>query len=889
MGLVNLGGNGMVGILKKQGLSWLRPVDALELLTLGSLESVSLASLTDTPVLSEDSTIGASVIALAKPLRTIRSSLEPEIAAAFHLDLLHRHSPDQVASGVAMSLLTGGGDSDGISGPLALRLGQQLSSVSGIVGGIKAYLRALQLDHGNPDALSIDITINGNKLNQAIPGWLNGYMNGRLGAAIIAAVVNQLASNRLDICRDLLLLQHISLQLGQICRLQPSDAGKIRSTIIPQTNLLTQAYYALMKLAISPTSKTPPSTLEASRRQLAVLSLGDLASISTTTENTATTLELFIKASGGQHALALVSSALDVTNSSAWSDLLMPLATIIAQLAWPCSRCLLLVEFLVWGGQHCTAQEYIRLLQPWCEWNSCSRKFLLAVSFLNQGEARKASKLFLSAAEGVATEEFLGIRVAGVDLDNSPDEAKIQYFLRVIRLLEQSGHIDLALNIAQAGVTHAPPGDPGLAALYSVSFKYHLELGHHTEAFTALLACPDHYRRRNCLRQLIVTLYDRKCLSTLVNYQYGSLENEVVTILENRARSADILVNNYYNLLYSFHVKKHNFKKAASVMYECALRLNVEGMGEAGLKQQAKCYLTCLNCLGHIPKDHAWILKPVAKSLSFNGLNEDGIQYPGEKSPSPKRNSEGVSVPSRSKKVQVELLELNDIEREYQLVHARLKLFKMHPESSQSPGGPMSPADTISMLTHGKLFTDAVRLSKLYKLPITPILEGLTTVCCEADSSKDKLSQWTWLSENGMQRDSGENSGWWSLLRQILEEEEIGKQSHLHQAIAKTILKRSASLPAWLVCSYKKKNCGELLQLLVNFGLLENSVQIACDYLDAVLGRGTEEFGLPNAIHVSAPQVWVPYTALDHLKLELADLKQDPLYDKVSYFYFSFL
>lgn len=48
-------------------------------------------------------------------------------------------------------------------------------------------------------------------------------------------------------------------------------------------------------------------------------------------------------------------------------------------------------------------------------------------------------------------------------------------------------------------------------------------------------------------------------------------------------------------------------------MYECALRLNKEGLGERGLHQQAKCFLTCINCLRHIPSDQAWIIKPISR------------------------------------------------------------------------------------------------------------------------------------------------------------------------------------------------------------------------------------------------------------------------------------
>ena len=246
--------------------------------------------------------------------------------------------------------------------------------------------------------------------------------------------------------------------------------------------------------------------------------------------------------------------------------------------------------------------------------------------------------------------------------------------------------------------------DPACSALYSVVFKHHLELGHHDEAFTAMLACPDDHRRRNCLRQLIVSLHERKCLNLLVNYQYGHLEPEVINILENRARSADILVNNYYDLLFAFHVKKHNFKKAACVMYECAMRLNVEGMGELGLRHQAKCYLACLNCLRHIQPDQAWIVKPLPSTVQ-DTTDENVLGF----GVSPKRSSDGavLAAPMARRRPQVHVLEVTDLEREYQVVHARLKLFKMKQQQAlqhnNTGGAPMSPADTISLLTHTKL------------------------------------------------------------------------------------------------------------------------------------------------------------------------------------------
>nr|XP_045619650.1 nuclear pore complex protein Nup160-like isoform X1 [Procambarus clarkii] len=872
VGIVGVGSDRLVGVVRKQVVSWVRPMDALEVLALASLNSLNASSLEG--VLSEDSVVTAAVVALAKPLRSVKEMIPLEVASAFILDLHHLQSPDQVGASITASLLAE-------SALPSKELGQQLASVSGLVAGLWAYLHALQLDMGMPDALTLE---NGIKSS---PGSLSGALSGRTGAAIVSAVVAQVAKVRLELCRDLLLLQQMALHLGHKCRLTSDAAAQLRSTLLPKTALLTQAYFALLHVSTAPAIQPSQATLEAGKRQLAALSLGNgpgVVSALPVPGHPATVLELFFLSSGGDQARALVGPSLDDGSaegcfSGGWAELLMPLTMTVAQLAWPISRCLVLVEWLVWGGQHGAVQEYVRLLQPWCEWNSCSRKFLLGVALLNQGEATKAARLLLAAMEGVITEDFLGMKVANGGPETPSDQLRVMYCLRVIRLLEQSGQPALALQVAQEGVTMASTDQASMSALYSVVFKHHLELHHHDEAFTALLACPDQHRRRNCLRQLIVSLHDRKCLTTLVSYQYGSLESDVITILENRARSADILINNYYDLLYAFHISKHNYKKAACVMYECALRLNIEGVGEKGLRQQAKCYLACLNCLRHIPPEQAWILKPLPKPT--HDQIEDEHESPVTDGVSPKRNSDGASVapPVSRRRPQVKVLELMHIEREYELVHARLKMVKTQPDIPSS-GGPLSAADTISLLTHGRLFREAVRLARLFEHPVAPVLKGLAHACLHPHVPRNAVGNSQ--EENGIVRESNECEKWWCLLKELLEEEERANQSVLHHAVASVLLQNTAALPSWLVNSYKIRNCGELLQLYVSHGLLEEAVKTACQYIDGVLGHGTKQVGLSSGLHAASPPVWLPYTALDKLLLEMREVQQSKYFSKLS-------
>lgn len=62
----------------------------------------------------------------------------------------------------------------------------------------------------------------------------------------------------------------------------------------------------------------------------------------------------------------------------------------------------------------------------------------------------------------------------------------------------------------------------------------------------------------------------------------------------------------------------------------------------------------------------------------------------------------------------------------------------------------MSPTDTVSLLNHGRLFRDAIKISRLFDLCFEPVFASLTLTCIEADKSDDKTVHWNWLVENGV-------------------------------------------------------------------------------------------------------------------------------------------
>ena len=386
-------------------------------------------------------------------------------------------------------------------------------------------------------------------------------------------------------------------------------------------------------------------------------------------------------------------------------------------------------------------QQYCRALATWCDWHCTARQFLLATSLLNSQEQEKAADLFLSAAGGVPGDVFLTDHLLNLSGETSED-LSVSYYLRVIALLEQFSCPDLVITIAETGLAVAPQNHPERATLAYILFSYHLKLGHNDDAYDAMVSNPDKMRRKDSLRQFLVTLFDRGELAVLSGYPYIDMLDDVENIIESRARSADLSVNNYYDFLYSFHIAKENYRKAAHVMYECGSRLGLELNNLQGLKKQAQSYLACINSLRLVNKKYQWIVKP-GHGMMANGK-------------SPKRSHEGEERELTGNS-SIEVIELEDIEKELILTQARLKLCGSGDNMSSLPLTPgLTPAETVALLTVSNLYMDAVNICQIYGLPATvlvSVVQGLAVKCAKLSQTTggrggDIAGAWSWMADN---------------------------------------------------------------------------------------------------------------------------------------------
>ncbi|KAF3422683.1 hypothetical protein E2986_06785 [Frieseomelitta varia] len=854
-----------VVLLKKSCFSLLRPMEALEYLMFCNEKSYTSRFKT-TPVLSQDEDICQDLITLMSALVLLEEQLSEETKTTIKRELYHLKSPDIIIDDLLSKLMLE--SEEPISNFIMHHPScHRLSNVRDISSAMAMLLETLTYDLGQPNKLDLNDDHDASKLLVNI----NHFFGSHLGISGISKSVAQITQLRFAICRNLSILQQMILLRPEL--FDSRSLHSIKSSLAPKTVVLMQAYYVVTWICESTALPMPvQSLLDSSVQRLTLLKLVDSrANIGFKQHRSLSLLELFIQSSGAKHAHNLMAHTnLNATTLIPWHYGMLTHITFIAQLIWPRSGNFIFPEWLLSSCQFLLVQEYVRLLNTWCEWNSASRKFILAVALLEMGEAQKACDHFLRASRGILTDEFLtdALLESSILSENS---SLVQYYLKVIKLFEEHNASDCIIELAETAILMADKDDPNLPTLHSIVFMQHLNLGHHIKAYNCLNSNPDVARRVDCLRQLVVTLFERKKLIDLISFPYVDMYEDLERIVEGRARSVDLMENNYYNFLYSFHINKGNMRKAASVMYEQAMRLSQESQSVAIVSRQAQCLLACINALHLVSEKYRWIVRPVIDQNYLEEMdyevqtrstgNEDALHYIIKK--------------------QIEVLELNDIKREYYIVDARLKISKINSELHVvSHAG---PSELIIILPTIGLYTTALHLCDEFKVNKSSVLESLTSQCIRLSRGEDP-NAWDWLIQNdifdiGLSNTNVTNTAW-RLLEYLTLKHENDRCSELHKAVARKLLQEGAFIPQWLLMSYKKRNAAELLRLMLNTGRILEASELGIEYINAVLGKGKENFGLKTHLTSVTPAVWLPLNTLEVLLYELKEVSENPIFSE---------
>lgn len=868
---------GLFGIIKKSTFSVLRLCDRTEILYLSPNSRLS-ETFIENEGLAVDGVSAAQfsddIRLVCDAVQLIGSHIPADMAEAFFSNFQSVQDPDEVIKHVCSQLSW---DTD-----LTNELFNFVRDMTAPVSALEAMFTLLQIS----DDTGLELMETAEAAGHAHYSHL---FSGSLGVSLMTQSFQQMVSLRFCLARDLTLFLRIVADLREKVGLSNTMLDTFVEELLPSGVHLLRSYKLLVWASEALTTVNSDNTIDSNLRQLESLDISD--------KNVARTpallgfqptylIKLFLEHVGGEQVRCRLA-AMGEGSPAVWTEDLQNFLLALSALIWPASEDTILPEFLLQACQYLRLEEYVHLLTPWCTWNEGSRAFFLGLAYLHFDEPLKAVELFRYALDGTASETFLLEKLLQTT-ETDYSRLQILYYLKVIKQLEEHGLPDLVITMATEAINKARPDDPNLPTLQSKIFMQHLELGHNQEAFAAMMNNPDTDRRKDCLRQFLIVMCDRGSLSDLVSFDYGDLEEEVVYILENRARSVDLTSHDYYSLLYAFFCYKENNRKAGRVMYERGLRLSLEVPGLRSLQKQAQSYLAALNSLYLVQPEYAWIVKPVLRQHSQR-LGHRDEEDSEEKRKSVKHDTRGHPKDRQIGPKKLEILELADLQKEYLLLDARLRLIKNQPDSSLASGPMPSPEEILSLLCSAGLYDMAVTVTLTFALSRETVLASMGLRCISlattAGSAVFKLSgrdasseAWEWLRENDIPpcgaRESSAADKAWSLLQSYLNKLEDGS-GRCHKCVAHTLLSQSFNLPTWLVNSYKCLDVASLLRVYLTFDLLSEAASLACDYLEAVTyslaGSNEPAFGLAGQDVARSLSVWVPYSSLDQLLAALLE------------------
>lgn len=472
---------------------------------------------------------------------------------------------------------------------------QQVDELTAILEPIKDLQNAvLELN----DALRLDVPeIDTAKNEDENTDEYDCLIASDLGVAIVTEAIRQMAEMRSRVVR------------GALCALGAwRGAGGVPGA--GHCAVHWQAYRALLWLraaALQPhTHTTSGGTSETFRLKLSALGASAADGSIEAREGVA---HAYVRRAGGARARAHLAAARAPT---ACHQALPLLAYHLAHQLWAVSGGFEFSWWLASIDQPRLVQSYVTMLEPWCEWNACSRQFILGLALLDLEDAENAYTAFCKAAKGVSTEPFLRQLVAAPDARFTQHQALVLYYMKVIKLFEIHDAGACVVRLAETAISIADKDDPNLAMFQWVVFKWHLAGGRTARAISAAAASPAPHARRAAAATLLTTLASRRELGALV--ACSALSAEAERAAAARAKLHDAHAHNpYYDFLYALHISRHHYRKAAAVMYERAARCGGERGADAA-RVRRRCVAAALTCLRLARPEHAFLARPAAQS-----------------------------------------------------------------------------------------------------------------------------------------------------------------------------------------------------------------------------------------------------------------------------------
>jgi nuclear pore complex protein Nup160 len=402
------------------------------------------------------------------------------------------------------------------------------------------------------------------------------------------------------------------------------------------------------------------------------------------------------------------------------------------------------------------------------------------------------------------------------------------YFHHVMNVVEQR---ELWVPVARFGERALQSMDKDASDakdIWTRIFLAYLQLGQYEDAYATLTNAPLS-DKSDLLGQLISAMCEANEIGRLNSLGFIGFQKEVEERLNFKARNSDPCRNpNYYEVLYSWHISRGDYRSAGETMYAQANRYTESGSSKLNHTQaaalRARSFLAAINALSLVDKRNAWI----------------AIQSPR----GAKRRRVTSYVPEEAFATSApptDIVTLADMRSEYRAILSQLKLASEVPDLLVGNVS-LAPAEIVGFFTQRDKFDDALLAAAEMQEDMTDVFTALATRCVELSrGARRDDARAAFLRAPATARLRGPPSALALRYLQIA----LGRHDGDHtrwkytSAVADTFFAlnedaaRGWAMPAWLVQGELGRDAAGWIARAVRFGWVKEAIEWSADALRA--------------------------------------------------------
>ncbi|KZT41120.1 hypothetical protein SISSUDRAFT_1059684 [Sistotremastrum suecicum HHB10207 ss-3] len=522
-------------------------------------------------------------------------------------------------------------------------------------------------------------------------------------------------------------------------------------------------------------------------------------------------------------------------------------------------------------GHHNLAMECVRVLP-----RTAAVVYLQALLLLQQARPDDASVLFKTVAGQLGLESSLSTEdryaLEAILPETVHSESPFEYYEHLAALfnsIHATSHVILFCNLAIQSAT----GSEDCRELWKKVIQCNLDLSLLEEAYMSIVACPYPEVKSIHVELLVQALCHSGTPDLWNTLNFAELSEEVENALSWKARNVDVLsAPNYAKILYSWYIRRADYRSAARVMYEHARRLSGFSVESNRLveirRQEAEAYLIAINALSLLEPNSAWIVVPLFRSVS----SELSIS-----------NNVSRLIPDdlfATRTNESEVVDLLQLRRELCIVNARLDLVQIDSVFLRSPDLLLGKQDIIRRYTELGSFDKALAFAHTLGEDMTEIFERLTEICLrlyKGGDSAAKLLPLEWARSPRILSVPGTltERAWRYLDLTLQQYDGVANQFSYRQVVLERIVQLSgpSAVPQKLFSFFVSQELEYLIRVLLRYGYVENASQLSLD----LISKNSK--GRPRQSDSAGPDHlgWMPYSLFEQVIIASDKTSQERL------------